>query len=122
MALPEGTKLRKGDIVAIHATVEFDFDPQRDDFAFLDIAGQTRSLIPHNIVGIVRRVFKPGEVVRVVDQGYRFWKKSFTVEAISESGEKLWVRDALGQYDTVSARDVELVEDKAGAETAEATQ
>lgn len=122
MPLPEGTKLRKGDIVAIHAAVKLDFDPQTDGAVYLDIAGQVRCILPENIAGVVNRKFKPGEVVQVSEQGHRFWKKIFTVEAISESGEKLWVRDALGQYDTVLARDVKLIEDKAGAETAEATQ
>lgn len=121
MPLPEGTKLRKGDIVALHGEVKF--DQNDDDYLFLDVPGASTCTVRiDQIAGIVRRVFKPGEVVRVVDQGHRFWKKIFTVEAISESGEKLWVRDAFGQYDTVSARDVELVEDKAGAEAAEAAQ
>lgn len=106
MALPEGTKLRKGDIVAIHATVEFDFDPADDDRIHLDVPGSSYCVVtPDEIVGVVRCAFRVGETVKVSGM-----VGTAAVEAVSNDGEFLWLRMSSGGMGTVHSTEATLAE------------
>lgn len=106
MALPEGTKLRKGDIVAIHATVEYDFDPADDDRIHLDVPGTSYCAVtPDKIVEVVRRTFRVGETVNVSGM-----VGTATVEAVSKDGEFLWLRRSSGSMGTVHSTEATLAE------------
>lgn len=106
MALPEGTKLRKGDIVALHGEVKFDFDPADDDHIYLDVPGSSYCMVtPDEIVGIVRRAFRVGETVKVSGM-----VGTATVEAVSNDGEFLWLRMSSGSMGTVRSTEATLAE------------
>lgn len=106
MPLPEGTKLRNGDVVAIHAKVKFDFNPADDDRIHLDVPGSSYCMVtPDEIVVVVRRAFRVGETVKVSGM-----VGTATVEAVSNDGEFLWLRMSSGCMGTVRSTEATLAE------------
>lgn len=112
MALPEGTKLRKGDIVALHGEVKF--DQNEDGYFFLDIPGASTCMVRlDQIAEIVRRRFDPGDQVKArIPSPYA--GEHLIVEAISEGGKFLWLRRPGGMFATLGADEVRLVEPEPG--------
>lgn len=108
MALPEGTKLRKGDIVALHGEVKF--DQNDDDYLFLDVPGASACMVRiDQIAGIVRRRFDPGDQVKArIPSPYA--GEHLIVEAVSECGKSLWLRRPGGTFATLGADEVQLSE------------
>lgn len=106
MALPDGTKLRKGDVVALHATVRYDNDDQ-SGLVFLDVHGSGQvAVYLANISGIVRRHYAKDE--RVILARYHLHPgQCGTVIAASDDGEFLWIALDNGGYATVCAHDVD---------------
>lgn len=103
MALPKKTKLRKGDTVALHATVKYDFDPAEGEVVHLDAPGTINCLASlSDIAGIVRRSFEIGDRVR-------FGFRSYEIEAVSQDGGKLWLSAPGEEWITVDANKAELV-------------
>lgn len=118
MPLPKGTKLRRGDIVALHLAVKYDMSG--DDYVHLDVASYAGGIASFSdIAYIVRRVFHPGERVKVVDQGSRHYGKVATVEALSKDGAMLWCHEDSVGYVTLGADEVELVDDGLAVEAAQ---
>lgn len=104
MALPEGTKLRKGDVVALHGTVKF--NENEDGNIFLDMPGTSSCMVGlDQIAGIVSRRFDIGETVKA--QGYR---SLLSVEGVSKDGGTLWLYSPDSGFITIKSEGVQLVE------------
>lgn len=104
MPLPEGTKLRKGDIVAIHCEVESVFDEMSASPYRVTLPGTPSAahyVGPEHIEGVVRRHFDPGDAVIVDDM--------FMAEVLAINGRYLWVMTSAGSPKTVLDRDCRLL-------------
>lgn len=114
MALPEGTKLRKGDVVALHGAVRYDRND--DGYFFLDIPGASTCMVKlDQIAGVIRRRFERGEQVKHrIPSPYA--GDRLVVEAISEDGKSLWLRRNDDGFVTLGSDEVQLVEPPAAPE------
>ena len=88
MSLPEGYLPRKGDVVILHATVRYDFDPGGSDNVSLSLSIREHdsNFVPlDKIVGLHARHWEPGDKVRIISNG-QFG------EVVAVSDDAVWIK------------------------------
>lgn len=107
MSLPKDYRPREGDVVVLHGTVKYDFDPTDDDEAKIfvrlieDYADRRVPL--STVVGLFSRAWKAGDAVRNVDDH----EDAGTV--VATYGTYVWVKPHSGAplvtFDNASLED-----------------
>ena len=104
MALPEGYRLRAGDIVSLRATVKWDQEPNetRTNVQIEGAFAELTSIDLENVV-LVQRAWKPGQKVVLHSSipGRPKWEGPGTV--IATFGDSVWV-DVPSHYDVPGDR------------------
>ncbi len=109
MALTPDFRLRKGDVVAVLATVLHDV-PRGDKFVHLSVEGNYSGLMlePHQIEAVVRRSFKVGERVRLRPG---LGSRSASGNILAIDGDNIWLKtDGETRPITAIIDDLELLE------------
>lgn len=84
MSLPDGYLPRKDDVLILHATVKYDYDPAEGKEVWIDSDGPFTPL--DKFVGIKRRTWKSGETVRHRNVEHCFG------EVIATCDDMVWVK------------------------------
>ena len=98
---------RKGDVVALTATVRHDYRPDDDAFVFVDVAGHHAALmLKADTMTLIAPRIDVGERVR--------WTNGNEATVLASDSDKLWVKADDGTYLIWPAKEVKIVVAVAG--------
>lgn len=108
MSLPQNYQIRKGDVVILHAVAKRTARPE-DTYMSFEIVGAHASPIVEfsEIVGVHRRQWEPGDVVRNVHDYDDFG------EVVAAYEDKVWVKTKSGAMVTFDSLVLEAYEEPA---------
>jgi hypothetical protein len=96
------TKFRKGDTVALTATVRHDYRPDDDAFVFVDVASHhTALMLKADTMTLIAPRIDVGERVR--------WTNGNEATVLASDSDKLWVKADDGTYLVWPAKEVTII-------------